>query len=141
MILSSLEIQPTMIEIREEKERLTNSLRHEISVQHSNYVDDDDIPPPLPPKQRDVAINHRTEYDDDEHQQLTIVRQKLEEIKRVYTERIHFLEQRIYEQEKDLDLLTQPKSKRHVNTQCQPTVQDRALVTDLIRSGTINPFF
>ncbi|CAF4216875.1 unnamed protein product, partial [Rotaria magnacalcarata] len=29
---------------------------------------------------------------------------------------------------------TEPKSQRHVNTQCQPIMQDRALVTDTFRS-------
>lgn len=105
------------------------------------HVVEDEKPPPLPPKirqQRDVAISHRTEYDDDDERQAEIVRRKLEEIKNYYTERIHFLEDRIVEQEKDIERLTEPKSQRHVNTQCQPTMQDRALVTDVFRSGKNN---
>lgn len=99
---------------------------------------EDDQPPPLPPKQRqqrDVAISHTTEYDDDDEKQAEIVRRKLEEIKNFYTERIHILEDKILAQEKDIDRLTEPKAQRHVNTQCQPTMQDRALVTDVFRSG------
>ncbi|CAF1279168.1 unnamed protein product [Rotaria sp. Silwood1] len=106
----------------------------EVAMQH---IVEDEKPPPLPPKQRqqrDVAISHRTEYDDDDEKQAEIVRRKLEEIKNYYTERIHYLEDRIFEQEKDIDRLTEPKSQRHVNTQCQPTMQDRALVTDTFRS-------
>ncbi|CAF3102541.1 unnamed protein product [Rotaria socialis] len=105
----------------------------EVAMQH---IVEDEKPPPLPPKQRqqrDVAISHRTEYDDDE-KQTEIVRRKLEEIKNFYTERIHYLEDRIHEQEKDIERLSEPKSQRHVNTQCQPTMQDRALVTDTFRS-------
>ena len=110
----------------------------EVAMQH---VVEDDKPPPLPPKQRqqrDVAISHVTEYDDDDEIQAEIVRRKLEEIKHFYTERIHFLEDRILEQEKDIDRLTERKNQRHVNTQCQPTMQDRALVTDMFRSGKIS---
>ncbi|CAF1281668.1 unnamed protein product [Rotaria sordida] len=106
----------------------------EVAMQH---IVEDEKPPPLPPKQRqqrDVAISHRTEYDDDDERQTEIVRRKLEEIKNFYTERIHYLEDRILEQEKDIDRLTEPKAQRHVNTQCQPTMQDRALVTDTFRS-------
>jgi hypothetical protein len=106
------------------------------------HVVEDEQPPPLPPKQRqqrDVAINHRTEYDEDEEKQNEIVRRKLEDIKNFYNERIHFLEDKIYEQEKDIERLSEPKKLRHVNTQCQPTMQDRALVTDSFRSGTL-PF-
>ncbi|CAF2854707.1 unnamed protein product [Rotaria sp. Silwood2] len=106
----------------------------EVAMQH---IVEDEKPPPLPPKQRqqrDVAISHRTEYDDDDEKQAEIVRRKLEEIKNYYTERIHYLEDRILEQEKDIDRLTEPKSQRHVNTQCQPTMHDRALVTDTFRS-------
>ena len=111
----------------------------EVAMQHI-VVEEEQAPPPppLPPKQRvqrDVAINHRTEYDDDEHKQTEIVRRKLEEIKTFYSERIHLLEDRIVEQEKDIERLSQPKQQRHVNTQCQPTMQDRALVTDTFRSG------
>jgi DNA-dependent RNA polymerase auxiliary subunit epsilon len=107
----------------------------EVAMQH---IVEDEKPPPLPPKQRqqrDVAISHTTEYDDDDEKQTEIVRRKLEEIKNFYTERIHFLEGRILEQEKDIDRLSEPKKQRHVNTQCQPTMQDRALVTDTFRSG------
>lgn len=106
------------------------------------HIVEDDKPPPLPPKQRqqrDVAISHTTEYDDDE-KQTEIVRRKLEEIKNFYTERIHFLEDRILEQEKDIDRLSEPKKQRHVNTQCQPLMQDRALVTDTFRSGRFISF-
>ncbi|CAF0880180.1 unnamed protein product [Adineta ricciae] len=106
----------------------------EVAMQH---IVEDEKPPPLPPKQRqqrDVAISHTTEYDDDDEKQTEIVRRKLEEIKHFYTERIHFLEDRILEQERDIDRLCEPKKQRHVNTQCQPTMQDRALVTDTIRS-------
>ncbi|UJR31990.1 hypothetical protein I4U23_019461 [Adineta vaga] len=109
-------------------------LTREVAMQH---IVEDEKPPPLPPKQRqqrDVAISHTTEYDDDDEKQADIVRRKLEEIKHFYTERIHFLEDRILEQEKDIDRLCEPKKQRHVNTQCQPTMQDRALVTDTIRS-------
>lgn len=109
----------------------------EVSMQH--MVEEDlQIPPPLPPKQRqqrDVAISHTTEYEDDDEKQAEIVRKKLEEIKNFYTERIHLLEDRIREQEQDIDRLTEPKKQRHVNTQCQPIMQDRALVTDTFRSG------
>jgi hypothetical protein len=107
----------------------------EVAMQH---IVENEKPPPLPPKQRqqrDVAISHTTEYDDDDEKQTEIVRRKLEEIKHFYTERIHFLEDRILEQEKDIDRLNEPKKQRHVNTQCQPTMQDRALVTDTFRSG------
>ena len=109
-------------------------MTREAAMQHTM---DDDKPPPLPPKQRqrDVAISHTTEYEDDDEKQTQIVRRKLEEIKNFYTERIHFLEERILEQERDIDRLSEPKKQRHVNTQCQPTMQDRALVTDTIRSG------
>jgi hypothetical protein len=113
----------------------------EVAMQH---IVEDDKPPPLPPKQRqqrDVAISHTTEYDDDDEKQAEIVRKKLEEIKNFYTERIHFLEDRILEQEKDIDRLSEPKKQRHVNTQCQPTMQDRALVTDTFRSGKQSLFF
>lgn len=105
----------------------------EVGMQH---VIEDEKPPPLPPKQRqrDVAISHTTEYEDDE-KQAEIVRRKLEEIKNFYTERIHFLEERIVDQEREIDRLNEPKKQRHVNTQCQPTMLDRALVTDTIRSG------
>ncbi|CAF2768137.1 unnamed protein product [Rotaria sp. Silwood2] len=109
-------------------------LTREVAMQH---IVEQDQPPPLPPKQRqqrDVAINHRTEYDEDEEKQIEIVRRKLEEIKNFYTERIYFLEERILEQEKDIERLTEPKQQRHVNTQCQPIMQDRALVTDTFRS-------
>jgi hypothetical protein len=102
------------------------------------HIVEDEQPPPLPPKQRqqrDVAINHRTEYDEDEEKQIEIVRRKLEEIKNFYTDRIHILEEKILEQEKDIERLTAPKKQRHVNTQCQPTMQDRALITDTFRSG------
>ena len=108
------------------------------------HVVEDDQPPPLPPKQRqqrDVAINHRTEYDEDEEKQNEIVRKKLEEIKNFYTERIHFLEDKIQEQERDIERLSEPKQLRHVNTQCQPTMQDRALATDAVRSGMNFPVF
>ena len=107
----------------------------EVAMQH---IVEDDKPPPLPPKQRhqrDVAISHTTEYEDDDEKQAEIVRRKLEEIKNFYTERIYFLEERIVEQERDIDRLSEPKKQRHVNTQCQPTMQDRALVTDTFRSG------
>lgn len=110
----------------------------EVAMQH---IVEDEKPPPLPPKQRqqrDVAISHTTEYDDDDEKQAEIVRRKLEEIKHFYSERIHFLEDRILEQERDIDRLSEPKKQRHVNTQCQPTMQDRALVTDTIRSGIDN---
>lgn len=121
---------------RYKRESLRPAVR-EVSMQH--MVVEEDESPPLPPKQRiqrDVAINHRTEYDDDdEEQQTEIVRRKLEEIKNIYSERIHFLEEKISEQEKEIDHLSQPKSQRHVNTQCQPAMQDRALVTDTFRSG------
>ncbi len=105
------------------------------------HIVEEDQPPPLPPKQRqqrDVAINHRTEYDEDEEKQTEIVRRKLEEIKNFYSERIHYLEEKIVEQEKDIQRLNEPKKQRHVNTQCQPTMQDRALVTDTFRSGKIS---
>lgn len=107
----------------------------EVSMQH---IVEEEQPPPLPPKQRqqrDVAINHQTEYDEDEEKQTQLVRRKLDEIKTFYSERIHFLEERILEQEKDIEQLSQPKPQRHVNTQCQPTMHDRALVTDTFRSG------
>jgi uncharacterized coiled-coil protein SlyX len=110
-------------------------------MQH--IVEEEQVPPPLPPKQRqqrDVAINHRTEYEDDGEKQTEIVRRKLEEIKTFYSERIHFLEERIHEQEKDIERLNEPKQQRHVNTQCQPTMQDRALVTDTFRSGKYSHF-
>lgn len=109
-----------------------------IKIVSNQHTIEDDQPPPLPPKQRqqrDVAINHRTEYDEDEEKQTEIVRKKLEDVKRFYTERIHILEEKIFEQEKDIERLTEPKQQRHVNTQCQPTMQDRALVTDTFRSG------
>lgn len=109
----------------------------EVAMQHV-VEEDHQVPPPLPPKQRhqrDVAISHTTEYEDDDEKQAEIVRRKLEEIKNFYTERIHLLEERIREQEHDIDRLTEPKKQRHVNTQCQPTMQDRALVTDVFRSG------
>ena len=110
-----------------------------MSTQH---IVEDDKPPPLPPKQRhqrDVAINHRTEYDEDEQKQTEIVRRKFEEMRQFYTERIHLLEEKVHEQEKDIERLNEPKKQRHVNTQCQPTMQDRALVTDTFRSGSCLP--
>jgi len=114
--------------------------KREVSIQH---MIEEDRPPPLPPKQRqqrDVAISHTTEYDDDDEKQAEIVRRKLEEIKNFYTERIHILEDKILAQEKDIDRLTEPKPQRHVNTQCQPTMQDRAQVTDVFRSGYYHRF-
>ncbi|CAF0844927.1 unnamed protein product, partial [Didymodactylos carnosus] len=101
-----------------------------------------DHPPPLPPKQyqqqRDVAISHITEeYDfgeDNEREQADIIKRKLEDIKNYYTERIHILEDKIYEQEREIELLNEPKSQRHVSMQCQPLMTDRALVTDTFRS-------
>jgi hypothetical protein len=139
-------IKSTTINIVGNHEQLEQSRSHtkpmtrEVAVQHV-VVDKEPSPPPLPPKQRtqrDVAINHRTEYDDDdsEEKQKEIIRRKLEEIKTVYNERIHVLEERIVEQEKDLERLSQPKLQRHVNTQCQPAMYDRALVTDTFRTGS-----
>ncbi|CAF0943841.1 unnamed protein product, partial [Didymodactylos carnosus] len=101
-----------------------------------------DHPPPLPPKQyqqqRDVAISHITEEydfgDDNEDEQTDIIKRKLEDIKNYYTERIHILEDKIYEQEQEIEHLTEPKSQRHVSMQCQPLMTDRALVTDTFRS-------
>jgi hypothetical protein len=130
------ERKTTSITILTNHEQHHKTLTREVAMQH--IVEDDQPPPPLPPKQRqqrDVAISHTTEYDDDDEKQTEIVRRKLEEIKNFYTERIHFLEDRILEQEKDIDRLSEPKKQRHVNTQCQPTMQDRALVTDTFRSG------
>ncbi|CAF0777396.1 unnamed protein product [Adineta steineri] len=124
----------TILTNQEQMYKQNKPLTREVAMQH---MVEDDQPPPLPPKQRqqrDVAINHRTEYDEDEEKQSEIVRKKLEEIKNFYTERIHFLEEKIYEQEKDIERLNEPKKLRHVNTQCQPTMQDRALVTDTFRS-------
>ncbi|UJR14743.1 hypothetical protein I4U23_001734 [Adineta vaga] len=123
----------TILTNHEHIHKATKSTR-EVAIQH---MVEDDKPPPLPPKQRqqrDVAINHRTEYDEDEEKQTEIVRKKLEDIKNFYTERIHFLEEKIYEQERDIERLNEPKKLRHVNTQCQPTMQDRALATDDVRS-------
>jgi len=131
------ERKTTSITILTNHEQHHKPLTREVAMQHTVQ---DDQPPPLPPKQRqqrDVAINHRTEYDEDGEKQSEIVRKKLEEIKNFYTERIHFLEEKIHEQEKDIERLNEPKTVRHVNTQCQPTMQDRALVTDTFRSGKI----
>ncbi|CAF1136886.1 unnamed protein product [Rotaria sp. Silwood1] len=131
------EKKTTSITIRTNHEQIHTQqkpLTREVAMQH---IVEEDQPPPLPPKQRqqrDVAINHRTEYDEDEEKQIEIVRRKLEEIQNFYTERIYFLEEKIFEQEKDIERLTEPKQQRHVNTQCQPTMQDRALVTDTFRS-------
>ena len=128
----------TSITIRTNREQIHSQqkpLTREVAMQHSV---EEDRPPPLPPKQRqqrDVAINHRTEYDEEEGKQIEIVRKRLEDIKNFYNERIHFLEEKILEQGKDIERLNQPKKQRHVNTQCQPTMQDRALVTDTFRSG------
>ncbi|CAF0876906.1 unnamed protein product [Rotaria sordida] len=133
------EKKTTLVTIRTNHEQIHTQqkpLTREVAMQH--IVEDDQLPPPpLPPKQRqqrDVAINHRTEYDEDEEKQIEIVRRKLEEIKNFYNERIHILEDKIFEQEQDIERLTEPKQQRHVNTQCQPTMQDRALVTDTFRS-------
>lgn len=132
------EKKTTSITIRTNQEQVQIQQKpptREVAMQH---IVEEDQPPPLPPKlrqQRDVAINHRTEYDEDEERQVEIVRRKLEEIQNFYNERIHFLEDKIIEQEKDIERLSEPKSQRHVNTQCQPTMQDRALVTDIFRSG------
>ncbi|CAF1460677.1 unnamed protein product [Adineta steineri] len=138
------EQKSTSINIQTDREHLEQRHTHhlppakpltrEVAMQH---IVEDEIPPPLPPKlrQRDVAISHTTEYEgDDDEKQAEIVRRKLEEIKHFYTERIHFLEDRILEQEKDIDRLTEPKRQRHVNTQCQPKMQDRSFVTDTFRS-------
>ncbi|CAF1614470.1 unnamed protein product, partial [Adineta ricciae] len=130
------EKKTTSITIQTNHEHIHKTIKatREVAMQH---VVEDDQPPPLPPKQRqqrDVAINHRTEYDEDEEKQNEIVRKKLEDIKNFYTERIHFLEGKIQEQERDIERLSEPKQLRHVNTQCQPTMQDRALATDAVRS-------
>jgi len=128
----------TSITILRNHEQIHNQNRlstREVAMQH---IVEDEQPPPLPPKQRhqrDVAINHRTEYDEDEEKQTEIVRRKLDEIKNFYTERIHILEDKILQQEKDIERLSERKQQRHVNTQCQPTMHDRALVTDTFRSG------
>ncbi|CAF3330091.1 unnamed protein product [Rotaria socialis] len=128
--ITSITIQTNQEQVHMQQKPSTR----EVSMQH---MVEEDQPPPLPPKQRqqrDVAINHRTEYDDDEEKQVEIVRRKLDDIQNFYNERIHFLEDKILEQEKNIERLTEPKSQRHVNTQCQPTMQDRALVTDTFRS-------
>jgi hypothetical protein len=136
------EKKTTSITIRTSQEQVQSQSRpstREVSMQH--VVEEEEQPPPLPPKQRiqrDVAINHRTEYDGDEEKQIEIVRRKLEEIKNFYNERIHILEERIHNQEKDIERLSEPKKQRHVNTQCQPTMHDRALVTDTFRSGNFS---
>ena len=144
--LLALKIPATTVNIVNNHEQIEHTHTHskrltrEVAMQHIVVEEEQAPPPPLPPKQRvqrDVAINHRTEYDDDEHKQTEIVRRKLEEIKTFYSERIHILEDRIVEQEKDIERLSQPKQQRHVNTQCQPTMQDRALVTDTFRSGKL----
>jgi hypothetical protein len=135
------EKKTTSITILTNHEQIHNQYKpstREVAIQHIVEEEEEEQPPPLPPKQRqqrDVAINHQTEYDEDEEKQIEIVRKKLEEIKNFYTERIHILEEKIFEQEKDIERLTEPKQQRHVNTQCQPTMQDRALVTDTFRSG------
>ncbi len=134
------EKKTTSITIRtnhEQIHRQSRSSRREVSMQHfvQERQEEEEQPPPLPPKQRHVAINHRTEYDEDEQKQSEIVRRKLEEIKHFYTEHIHILEEKIHEQAKDIERLSEPKKQRHVNTQCQPTMHDRALVTDTFRSG------
>jgi hypothetical protein len=146
--LLALKIPATTVNIVNNHEQIEHTQTHskrstrEVAMQHivveEEHAPPPPPPPPLPPKQRvqrDVAINHRTEYDDDEQKQTEIVRRKLEEIKTFYSDRIHLLEDRIVEQEKDIERLSQPKPQRHVNTQCQPTMQDRALVTDTFRSG------
>lgn len=125
----SIEVFATRVHVRNENEPPDNFHRQPIPVEI------DETAPPLPPKQRDVAINHRTEYVDDENQQMEIVRRKLEQIKQVYNERIRFLEQTIDQQQEEIECLTQPKPQRHVNTQCQPLMLDRSFVTDTFQSG------
>ncbi len=139
------EKKTTSITIRTNHEQIhsqSRSCTREVSMQHI-VEEEDEKPPPLPPKQRlqrDVGINHRTEYDEDEEKQTEIVRRKLEEFKHYYTEHIRILEEKIQGQEKDIERLSEPKKQRHVNTQCQPTMQDRALVTDTFRSGKFSSY-